>query len=108
MSYTVNSIIFVSMEVNDELVNKLAALAHLHFNASEKNDIREDLQRMISFVEKLKEVDTENIPPLLHMSAVVDRFREDIVQGSVSREEAMLNAPLTDDVFFKVPKVIKK
>ena len=63
---------------------------------------------MISFIEKLKEVNTEGVEPLLHMSTNVNVLRDDIVQGSVSREEALKNAPETDGTYFKVPKVIKK
>ena len=63
---------------------------------------------MISFIEKLKEVNTDGVVPLLHMSNNVNMLREDVVQGSVSREEALKNAPETDGTFFKVPKVIRK
>ncbi len=96
------------MEVNDLLVENLAKLARLSFNEQEKNEIRSDLQQMISFVEKLKEVNTEGVEPLLHMSANVNILREDIVEGSISRDEALKNAPEADGIFFKVPKVIKK
>lgn len=94
------------MEVNDTLVDKLANLARLRFNDAEKEDIKNDLQRMIQFVEKLNEVDTTGVEPLLHMSDEVNILREDKVQGSISRAEGLQNAPVHDDVFFKVPKVI--
>jgi aspartyl-tRNA(Asn)/glutamyl-tRNA(Gln) amidotransferase subunit C len=96
------------MEVNDLLIDNLAKLSHLSFSEQEKKEIRADLQEMISFIEKLKEVNTEGVTPLLHMSSNVNMLREDVVQGSVSREEALKNAPETDGTFFKVPKVIKK
>ncbi len=96
------------MEVNDLLVEKLATLARLSFEEHEKTAIRADLQQMISFIEKLQEVNTEGIEPMLHMSGNVNILREDVVQGSVSREEALKNAPDADGIFFKVPKVIKK
>lgn len=96
------------MEVTPQIVENLAHLARLRFNEEEKTAIQVDLQRMIAFVEQLKEVDTTGIEPLLHMSDTVNVLREDIVQGSVSREEALLNAPLPDEFFFKVPTVIKK
>jgi|SRR6266700_1300703 len=101
-------LIFVSMEVNDAMVDNLANLARLQFNAEEKEIIKKDLQRMIHFVDKLNEVDTANVEPLLHMSDQVNVLREDIVQGSITREEGLKNAPDTDGVFFRVPKVIKK
>lgn len=96
------------MEVTDALVNKLAHLSRLEFDASEKERIKNDLQRMISFVEKLDELDLSSTEPLLHMSENVNVLRNDEVKRSVNREEALKNAPAHDDKFFKVPKVIKK
>jgi aspartyl-tRNA(Asn)/glutamyl-tRNA(Gln) amidotransferase subunit C len=96
------------MEVTDALVDKLAHLSRLEFDASEKEGIKNDLQRMISFVEKLDELDLSDTEPLLHMSENINVLRDDEVEGSVSREEALKNAPAHDEKFFKVPKVIKK
>ena len=96
------------MEVNDQLVEKLAHLSRLQFNESEKAEIKNDLQRMIGFVEKLNELNLDGVEPLMHMSEEINVLREDEIKGSVSREEALKNAPLHDDQFFKVPKVIKK
>jgi len=96
------------MEVNDALVDKLATLARLKFDAAEKEEIKNDLQKMIAFVEKLNELDTTGVEPLLHMTNEVNVLRDDEIKGSVSREEALKNAPLHDEQFFKVPKVIKK
>ena len=96
------------MEVNDTMVDKLAHLARLQFNDVEKTSIKKDLQKMIAFVEKLNELDTTGILPLLHMSDNVNVLREDEVKGSISSAEGLKNAPYHDDQFFKVPKVIKK
>ncbi len=96
------------MEVNDAMVTKLAHLARLEYNGAEKEEIKQDLQRMIAFVEKLNELDLDGVEPLLHMSDETNVLREDVIKGSVSRQDAMLNAPETDGLFFKVPKVIKK
>jgi aspartyl-tRNA(Asn)/glutamyl-tRNA(Gln) amidotransferase subunit C len=96
------------MEVNDALIENLAMLARLHFNEEEKKEIKADLQRMIEFIDKLNEVDTQGVEPLLHMSDEANIFREDEVHGSITREEGLKNAPSTDGVFFKVPKVIRK
>lgn len=96
------------MEVTDGLVDKLAHLSRLEFNAEDKAGIKNDLQKMISFVEKLDELDLEGTEALLHVSDNVNVLREDEIKGSVSREEALKNAPAHDDKFFKVPKVIKK
>jgi len=96
------------MEVNDTLVDKLANLARLQFDDIEKAGIKNDLQKMIQFVEKLNELDTTGVEPLLHMSCNINVLREDEVKGSISREEGLKNAPLHDEHFFKVPKVIKR
>ena len=96
------------MQVNDALVENLAGLARLEFNKEEKEIIKDGLQRMIQFVDKLNELDTSGVKPLLHMTEAVNVLREDVVQGSITREEGLKNAPDTDGVFFKVPKVINK
>ena len=103
-----NRLFLFYMEVNDALIENLANLAKLRFNDEEKEEIKKDLQRMISFVDKLNELDTTGVEPLLHMTGNINAFREDEVKGSISREEALINAPDTDGVFFKVPKVIRK
>ena len=96
------------MEVNDAMIDKLAHLARLKFDEAEKQEIKTDLQRMIVFVEKLNELDLDGVEPLIHMSDEVNVLREDEIKGSVSRSEALKNAPSHDEQFFKVPKVIKK
>ena len=96
------------MEVNETLVQQLADLARLEFSEQEKTEIKGDLQKMITFVEKLNELDTTNVKPLLHMTADSNVLREDRVVPSISREEGLLNAPDANDQYFKVPKVIRK
>jgi aspartyl-tRNA(Asn)/glutamyl-tRNA(Gln) amidotransferase subunit C len=96
------------MVVTDELVDKIAHLARLDFPDSEKASMKQDLEKMIRFVEKLSELDTTGVQPLMHMSDVVNNLREDEVRGSISRAEALKNAATHDDRFFLVPKVIKK
>lgn len=95
------------MEITDEMVKNLADLSRLKFNSQEKEEIKKDLQRMISFVEKLNELDTSNVEPQLHMTDAVNIYREDIVQGSMPKADAFKNAPSADNNYFKVPKVIK-
>lgn len=99
---------FVCMEINSALVDNLAHLSRLYFTEEEKQAIEKDLQKMISFVEKLNEIDTNGIEPLQHMGSAINILREDEIKGSSTREDALQNAPQTDGVFFKVPKVIKK
>lgn len=96
------------MEVNRALVNHIAHLSRLHYEEEDKAAIEADLQKMISFVEKLSEIDTSGVEPLQHMGNAINVLREDEIRGSVSRQEALENAPVTDGTFFKVPKVIRK
>ena len=96
------------MEINDALVEKLSLLAGLRFEGEEKEAIKSDLEKMISFVDKLNELNTSGVDPLLHITNNVNIFRDDEVGGMCSREDALMNASLKDDLFFKVPKVITK
>lgn len=96
------------MEVTDELFDNLADLSRLKFSAEEKSSIKKDLEKMIAFVDKLNELDTADVQPLIHMTDNYNILREDKVVPSISREEGLSNAPSHDEAFFKVPKVIKK
>lgn len=96
------------MEVNDALVDKIARLARLQFDRGAKSGIKQDLQRMIQFADKLNELDTSGVAPLLHVTPNVNILRADVVSGSISREEGLKNAPMHNGQFFRVPKVIKK
>ena len=96
------------MNINDALVEKLANLSRLEFSETEKEEIKNDLEKMLGFIDKLNELDTTGVAPLLHMSENVNVFRKDEVKGEIDREEVFKNAPLHDEKFFKVPKVIKK
>jgi aspartyl-tRNA(Asn)/glutamyl-tRNA(Gln) amidotransferase subunit C len=96
------------MQVDDALIAKLSRLSMLDFDEAEKEEIKADLVKMIGFVDKLKELDTSGIEPLLHMSGNNNMLREDEVKNMLTQEEALRNATLHDSQFFKVPKVIKK
>ena len=96
------------MEISDDLVDKLAMLSRLQFNDQEKTAIKSDLQKMIGFIDKLNELDTSGVEPLLHIGSNINILREDIVTQSCSREDALRNSPVTDPHYFKVPKVIIK
>lgn len=90
------------------MVRKLASLAKLRFDAGEQEAIKNDLERMISFVQKMDEVDTANVEPLQHMAGHHNAWREDEVKGACDKADALKNAGKHNDDFFMVPKVIKK
>lgn len=96
------------MKVTDELLQNLANLSRLEFDAAEQEQIKKDLEKMIGMIGKLNELNTDDVEPLLHMTDEVNALREDEVKGSISREAALQNASLKDEQYFKVPKVIRK
>ena len=96
------------MEINDAMIDKLANLARLKFDETEKVQIKSDLQNMIGMIEKMNELDTTDVAPLLHITENVNVLREDMVEGSITNEEALQNAANKNAPFFIVPKVIKK
>jgi aspartyl-tRNA(Asn)/glutamyl-tRNA(Gln) amidotransferase subunit C len=95
------------MELNDALVENLCKLACLEFDAAGKQEIKKDLQKMIGFVEKLNELDLQDVEPLLYMGEEANVLREDIPEAPIRRSDALKNAPDADDMYFKVPQVVK-
>ena len=96
------------MEINEAMVDKLASLSKLEFNTVEKIELIADLQNMLIFVNQLQSLDTSNVEPLLYITENKNIMRADEVNPEISRADALLNARLKDEQFFKVPKVIKK
>jgi aspartyl-tRNA(Asn)/glutamyl-tRNA(Gln) amidotransferase subunit C len=96
------------MEITSEMIDRLARLARLEFSDEEKKELKADLESMIGFVEKLKEVDTTGVEPLLHITDAVNILRDDEVKQTITKQQALLNAPFSNGDFFITPKVIKK
>lgn len=96
------------MKIDTSTVDKLADLAKLEFKDEAKERIISDLNRMLDFVEKLNELDTSSVAPLIYMSDERNVLREDDVRHDITKEDALKNAPKRDSDFFKVPKVIDK
>lgn len=96
------------MQVTDELIERLAHLSKLRFDDAAKAGIRNDLQQILGMVEKLNELNLEGVAPLLHISGEQDSWRSDAVTHTISTAEGLRNAPLADEQYFKVPKVISK
>ncbi|MBT8195783.1 MAG: Asp-tRNA(Asn)/Glu-tRNA(Gln) amidotransferase subunit GatC [Bacteroidia bacterium] len=95
------------MEVTDSLIDHLANLAKLEFSEKEKEVIKQDLEKMIDFVDTLKSVDTAGVEPLIYMNTDVNVLRDDVVEQTITKEEALKNAPQKDSDYFKVPTVLK-
>ena len=96
------------MSIDKKTVRKLAALAKLEFDETAEISIQTDLTRMLNFVNKLNEVDTNGIEPLVYMLDEKPTLREDVVVHTITQQEALKNAPDKDTDFIKVPKVIKR
>lgn len=96
------------MQLNTEIIDKLAALSRLSFDEEEKAQLLQDLNNMLGFVDKLNETDTAGVEPLLHITSSENIFREDEVNTEVTKTEVLSNAGLKNADFFMVPKVINK
>jgi aspartyl-tRNA(Asn)/glutamyl-tRNA(Gln) amidotransferase subunit C len=96
------------MSVDNNTVDKIAELAKLEFKAEDKEKIKADLNKMLNFVDKLSELDTENVEPLVYLLDESPILRVDVVKEHSSQKNALKNAPHKDSDYFKVPKVIKK
>jgi len=94
------------MKVDIKTVDEIAHLARLEFDANAKNEIANDMNRMLAFVEKLNELDTKGVEPLIYMTDESNVFREDEVKQTITQKEALQNAPKKDSDYFKVSKVI--
>ena len=95
------------MSLDKQTLDKLAHLARLEFDEKDSEKMLSDLNNMVAFVEKLKEVDTSGVEPLTTMSYEVNAWREDKVGEQMPRENALSNAPKKDSTFFRVPKVLE-
>jgi aspartyl-tRNA(Asn)/glutamyl-tRNA(Gln) amidotransferase subunit C len=93
------------MKVDKETLKKIAHLARLELDERKEKEMLESLSEILTWVEKLNELDTDEIDPLTNMSMEVNALREDIIGAHLDREKGLLNAPSRDDSFFKVPKV---
>ena len=95
------------MEINRELLDKIAHLARLEFDEKDADKMMKDMTDIVNWVEKLKEVDTEGIEPLTTMSHEINALREDQVKEHLTHERALLHAPKKDADYFRVPKVLE-
>ena len=97
-----------NITIDDKLVADLSRLAKLKFDDSKAEKMKSDLDKIIGFVDKLSEIDTEGVEPLIYLSEEVNVLRTDEIKHEVSQENALKNAPQKDSDYFKVPTVLKK
>lgn len=96
------------MKVDDKLVDHLAHLSRLEFDAKSKEKMKSDFDKMLDFAAKLDQVDTDGVEPLVYISKETNVLRVDAVTGEVSQKRALKNAPGKDTDYIRVPKVIKQ
>ena len=96
------------MTIDKETVEKVAHLARLELGEDEKEKMIADMNKILGFMDKLNEIDTSGIEPLVYMTNEINTVREDVVKQDITHQEALLNAPKHDQDYFLVAKVIEK
>ena len=96
----------MAQKIDIKTVEEVAHLARLEFNDEAKAEILNDMNRMLAFVDKLNEMDTDGVEPLIYMTEERNIMREDDAVKTINQKEALKNAPKKDSDYFKAPKVI--
>lgn len=94
------------MKIDNQTIDHIAKLSRLEFSEQERSEIVGDLERILDLVNKLNELDTSGVEPLIHMTDAVNMLRDDEVKQDISKEDVLRNAPQKDSDYFKVPKVV--
>ena len=96
------------MKIDDKTLDRLAQLAKIEIDESEREKLKADMTAILDWVEKLNELDTEDTQAITQMTSEINRLRRDSTVNNFSNEQATQNAQQKKDGFFVVPKVIKK
>ena len=96
------------MKVTNKLISDLAELAKLRFNKSENEKMKSDFKNMLDFIDKLSEVNTKNIEPLIYLSDEINSLREDNISTKLAKEMALKNSTSNNSDFFTIPTILKK
>ncbi len=92
--------------ITEKDVEYVAGLAQLALDDAEKTRLAGELNKILGYMESLNELDTEGVEPMMHAMPLTNVFREDVVEESLPREEALRNAPSHDGAYFLVPKIL--
>ncbi|MBD5495884.1 MAG: Asp-tRNA(Asn)/Glu-tRNA(Gln) amidotransferase subunit GatC [Lachnospiraceae bacterium] len=93
--------------ISDETIEYVGILAKLELSESEKEQAKKDMGRMLDYIDKLGELDTEGVEPMSHVFPVQNVFREDVVTNVDTREQLLSNAPEQKDGMFAVPRTFE-
>ncbi|KSV58397.1 Asp-tRNA(Asn)/Glu-tRNA(Gln) amidotransferase subunit GatC [Acetivibrio ethanolgignens] len=95
-------------QISDETMEYVGILAKLSLTPEESEEAKHDMERMLDYIDKLNELDTEGVEPMSHVFPVENVFREDeVVPYAGGREEILANAPAKKDGSFVVPKTVE-
>ncbi len=97
----------MAQRISDETIDYVGILAKLELSADEKEKAKEDIGRMLDYVDKLNELDTSEVEPMSHVFPVSNVFREDVVTNGDDRDNLLKNAPEVKDGSWKVPKTVE-
>lgn len=95
------------MKITEETITYVAALAKLELSEVEKEKAKEDLDKIISYIDTMKELDTDGIEPMSHAFPLKNVFREDVVTNGDDRDNILANAKRKKDGSFMVPKTVE-
>jgi aspartyl-tRNA(Asn)/glutamyl-tRNA(Gln) amidotransferase subunit C len=95
------------MKIDKATIQKIAHLARLEFHDHAEETMLKDLNKIVTWVEKLQEIDTADVKPLTHMSSELNVLREDKTGEPLAHDLGLLNAPRKDSDYFRVPKVME-
>ncbi len=95
------------MQVDKETLRKIANLSRLDLEEKTEQALLDSMNHILTWMEKLNEIDTSQVEPLTHMSEEVNIMRDDIVKPPLSHERGLRNAPNKDADYFRVPKVME-
>ena len=93
-------------KISQAQVRKVAKLSRLEITDAEVQEFTGQLSAILDYVEKMNELNTDNVEPLAHCLPVSNVFRRDCVKESLGTEKTLANAPQRDGEFFKVPKIL--
>ncbi len=90
--------------IDDETIEYVGILAKLELTEEEQEAAKQDMARMLEYIDQLNELDTEGVEPMSHVFRVTNAFREDVVTNGDGTAETMANAPAAKDEMIKVPR----
>lgn len=96
------------MNIDKATIYKVADLARIEIAEEEVGNLQADMNKILTFMEKLNELDTKNVAPLVYMNPEVNVWREDVVKQDITVSEGLKNAALHNEEFFLVPKILDK